>query len=50
MDFESEPAEINELGLYDTEPRLRTYVHDAAQPCLIVEDLKLGDSEGSVAL
>lgn len=28
----------------------RLYVHDAAQPCLIVDDLKLGDSEGSVAL
>jgi hypothetical protein len=26
------------------------YVHGAAQPCLIVPDLKLGDSEGAVAL
>ena len=26
------------------------FVHDAAQPCLIVNDLKLGDSEGAVAL
>jgi hypothetical protein len=30
--------------------KARLYVHDAAQPCLIVNDLKLGDSEGSVAL
>lgn len=31
-----------------TEARL--FVHDAEQPCLIVKDLKLGDSEGAVAL
>ncbi len=30
--------------------RARLYVHDVAQPCLIVDDLKLGDSEGMVAL
>lgn len=30
--------------------KARLYVHDAAQPCLIVDDLKLGDSEGMVAL
>jgi hypothetical protein len=28
----------------------RLYVHGAAQPCLIVNDLKLGDSTGAVAL
>lgn len=28
----------------------RLYVHGAAQPCLLVDDLKLGDSEGPVAL
>ena len=28
----------------------RLYVHGAAQPCLIVNDLKLGDSTGGVAL
>jgi hypothetical protein len=28
----------------------RLYVHDASQPCLIVNDLKLGDSSGAVAL
>ena len=30
--------------------RARLYVHGAAQPCLIVNDLKLGDSSGGVAL
>jgi hypothetical protein len=28
----------------------RLYVHGAAQPCLIVNDLKLGDATGGVAL
>jgi hypothetical protein len=30
--------------------KARLLVHDAAQPCLIVNDMKLGDSEGAVAL
>jgi hypothetical protein len=30
--------------------KVRLYVHGASQPCLIVNDLKLGDSEGPVAL
>ena len=30
--------------------RAELYVHDAAQPCLIVQDLKLGDAAGAVAL
>jgi hypothetical protein len=30
--------------------KARLYVHGANQPCLIVNDLKLGDSSGSVAL
>ena len=30
--------------------KARLFVHDAAQPCLIVDDMKLGDSEGAVAL
>ena len=30
--------------------RAELYVHEAAQPCLIVKDLKLGDSAGAVAL
>ncbi len=30
--------------------KARLYVHGADQPCLIVNDMKLGDSEGGVAL
>ena len=30
--------------------KARLFVHGAAQPCLIVNDLKFGDSEGAVAL
>jgi hypothetical protein len=30
--------------------KARLYVDNASQPCLIVDDLKLGDSEGAVAL
>ena len=30
--------------------RAELYVHHAAQPCLIVKDLKLGDAGGAVAL
>ena len=30
--------------------KARLYVHGAEQPCLIVNDLKLGDSSGAVAL
>jgi hypothetical protein len=30
--------------------RAELYVHDAAQPCLIVKDLKLGDTGGGVAV
>jgi hypothetical protein len=30
--------------------KARLYVNGAEQPCLIVNDLKMGDSEGAVAL
>jgi hypothetical protein len=30
--------------------KARLYVHGAPQPCLIVNDMKLGDSEGPIAL
>ena len=30
--------------------KARLFVHDAAQPCLVVDDMKFGDSEGAVAL
>ena len=31
-------------------PKARLFVHGATQPCLIVNDMKLGDSSGAVAL
>jgi hypothetical protein len=31
-------------------PPARLFVHGAAEPCLIVNDMKLGDTEGAVAL
>lgn len=31
-------------------PKARLYVNHAAQPCLIVNDMKLGDSRGQIAL
>jgi len=30
--------------------KARLFVHGAAQPCLVVNDMKLGDSEGAIAL
>src|SRR5262249_53347584 len=30
--------------------KARLFVHGAAQPCLVINDMKLGDSEGAVAL
>jgi len=30
--------------------KARLFVHGASQPCLIINDMKLGDSEGAVAL
>jgi len=33
-----------------TGTRAQLYVHHAAQPCLIVNDLKLGDTTGNIAL
>jgi hypothetical protein len=30
--------------------KARLFAHGAAQPCLIVKDMKFGDSEGAVAL
>jgi hypothetical protein len=34
----------------DLEPGVWTFVHGAAQPCLIVNDIEFGDSAGAVAL
>jgi hypothetical protein len=45
-----EPGVWTKMRIVVDGTKARLYVHDAAQPCLIVNDLKLGDSEGAVAL
>ena len=45
-----EPAAWTRYRITVEGTKARLYVHGAAQPCLIVNDLKLGDSTGSVAL
>jgi hypothetical protein len=45
-----EPGVWTKLKIVVEGVKARLYVHDAEQPCLIVNDLKLGDSEGGVAL
>ena len=39
------------FGLFAISPQMDgLFVHGSEQPCLVVNDLKLGDSEGAVAL
>lgn len=45
-----EPAVWTKYRIVIDGTKARLFVHGAAQPCLIVNDLKLGDSEGAVAL
>jgi len=45
-----EPGVWTKVRIVVDGTKARLFVHDAAQPCLIVNDLKLGDSEGAVAL
>jgi len=45
-----EPKAWTKLRIVVTGAKARLYVNDAAQPCLIVNDLKLGESRGQVAL
>jgi hypothetical protein len=45
-----EPGVWTKLKIVVEGVKARLYVHGAEQPCLIVNDLKLGDSEGGVAL
>jgi hypothetical protein len=45
-----EPGEWTRYRITVEGSKARLYVHGAAQPCLIVNDLKLGDSSGGVAL
>jgi len=45
-----EPGAWTEYRLVIDGAKARLFVHGAAQPCLIVNDLKQGDSEGAIAL
>jgi hypothetical protein len=44
------PGEWTRVRIVVAGTEARLYVHGAEQPCLIVKDLKLGASEGAVAL
>jgi len=44
------PGEWTHLRIVVSGTEARLYVHGAEQPCLIVKDLKLGASEGAVAI
>lgn len=44
------PGEWTHLRIVVHQTQASLYVGDSAQPCLIVHDLKLGDTQGSVAL
>jgi len=44
------PGEWTKIKVEVSGAKARLYVHGAAQPALIVNDLKLGDSKGGVAL
>jgi len=45
-----EPGMWTRLRIVVDGTKARLYVHGAAQPCLIVDDLKHGDGEGAIAL
>ena len=45
-----EPAAWTRLRVVVTGVTARLFVHDAPQPVLVVNDLKLGEGEGAVAL
>ncbi|MBY0504729.1 MAG: hypothetical protein K2X03_12520 [Bryobacteraceae bacterium] len=45
-----EPGVLTRYKIVVKGTRAELFVHGAAQPCLIVKDLKLGDVEGGVAL
>ena len=45
-----EPGVWTRYRIADAGDKASLYVHGAAQPCLIVNDLKLGDSSGGIAL
>ena len=45
-----EPGVWTQLRIVVSGTRAELFVHDAAQPCLVVNDLKLGVARGAVAL
>ena len=45
-----EPGVWTKVKIVVAGRKARLYVNDASQPCLIVNDLKLGDSDGALAL
>lgn len=45
-----EPGAWTHMKIVVSGTKARFYVNGAAQPCLIVNDLKLGESEGEIAL
>lgn len=45
-----EPGVWTRMRIEVAGTRARLFVHDAAQPCLVVSDLKLGEADGNVAL
>jgi hypothetical protein len=45
-----EPGAWTKYRIVVDATKARLFVHGAEQPCLIVNDMKLGDSEGAVAL
>jgi len=48
--MKSPSGHMRKLRIVVTGAKARLYVNAAAQPCLIVNDLKLGVSRGQVAL
>jgi len=45
-----EPGVWTKMRIEVEGTKARLYVHGAEQPCLVVNDMKLGDTEGAVAL
>jgi len=45
-----EPGEWTQMKIAVSGTIAQLYIHDAAQPCLVVKDLKLGQTRGQIAL
>jgi len=44
------PGDWTKVKIEVTDQKAKLYIHDAEQPCLVVNDLKKGVSEGKIAL